>query len=307
VRRSRNSVAVALEDSRTQMPPDTTTICVGSIREVACEDGQSLFYRLWPTVEAPVAALFLVSGMMSHSGWFGALASALSQSRIKVIGADRRSSGLNVSNRNDSPSRHRLIADLCSIIKNEDCGIPIYLVGWCWGAALAINTALELGGIVKGVILLAPGLFPSERISRAIAQDLKLLQDTQADSCLLKSPLTEEMFTNIIEFQTFIANDELAVRSYTSEFVRVSRQMSLVACTRLVRLTCPVLLLLAAQDQMVDNARTIRAFRSLPAEMLTCATINCNHGMQFEAPHELATHIAQWLDRSVDAPKTLRE
>jgi alpha-beta hydrolase superfamily lysophospholipase len=289
------------------MTPDTTTICAGSIRDVACEDGQSLFYRVWPTVDAPVAALFLVSGMMSHSGWFGDLAAALSQSRIKVIGADRRGSGLNVSNRNDSPSRQMLIADLCSIIKNEDCGIPIYLVGWCWGAALAINTALELGSIVKGVMLMAPGLFPSERISRAIAQDLKLLQDTQAASCLLKSPLTAEMFTDIREFQTFIADDELAVRSYTPEFVRVSRQMNLVACTRLVRLTCPVLLLLAAQDQTVDNARTIRAFRSLPPEMLTCATINCNHGMQFEAPHELAMHIAQWLDRSVGVQNNVKE
>ncbi len=289
------------------MTPDTTTICAGSVRDVVCEDGQSLFYRVWPTVETPVAALFLVSGMMSHSGWFGDLAAALSQSRMKVIGADRRGSGLNVSNRNDSPSRHKLIADLCSIIKNEDCGIPIYLVGWCWGAALAINTALELGSIVKGVMLLAPGLFPAERIRRAVEQDLKPLRNTQAAPCPLKSPLTEEMFTDIIEFQTFIANDEQAVRSYTPQFVRVSQQMNLVACTRLGRLTCPVLLLLAAQDQMVDNARTIRAFRSLPSEMLTCATINCNHGMQFEAPHELATHIAQWLDRSRQHQNNVRE
>jgi alpha-beta hydrolase superfamily lysophospholipase len=287
------------------MPPDTTTRCFGSIRDVACEDGQSLFYRLWPTIEDPVAAIFLVSGMMSHSGWFGALASALSQSRIKVIGADRRGSGLNGLNCGDGPSRHTLVSDLRNILKNEDDGMPIYLAGWCWGAALVINAALELGSMVKGVVLLAPGLFPAERISRAIEQDLKLLQNTQAPSCLLKSPLTEEMFTDIIEFQTFIANDELAVRSYTPQFARVSQQMNLVACTRLVRLTCPVLLLLAAQDQTVDNARTIRAFRSLPAEMVTCATINCNHGMQFEAPQELAQRIAKWLKRSLGAKRNV--
>jgi pimeloyl-ACP methyl ester carboxylesterase len=111
------------------------------------------------------------------------------------------------------------------------------------------------------------------------------------------------MFTDNLEFQTFIANDELAVRTYTPEFVRLSRQMNLVACTRLVRLSSPVLLLLAAHDQTVDNATTIRAFRSLPAEMVTCATINCNHGMQFEAPQELAQRIAKWLKRSLGAKR----
>jgi hypothetical protein len=40
----------------------------------------------------------------------------------------------------------------------------------------------------------------------------------------------------------------------------------LVACTRLVRLSGPVLPLLAAQDQTVDNERTIKAFRSFPAD-----------------------------------------
>ncbi len=41
----------------------------------------------------------------------------------------------------------------------------------------------------------------------------------------------------------------------------VALLFALVVCTRLVRLSSPVLLLLArAQDQTVDNARTIRAF-----------------------------------------------
>jgi pimeloyl-ACP methyl ester carboxylesterase len=281
------------------MPSDSAKMCLGSIKNVFCEDGRCLFYRQWTTAEDPVAVLFLVSGLMSHSGWFGTLASALARSRIKVIGADRRGSGLNGSNQSDGPSRHTLISDLRCTIKNEDCGIPIYLVGWCWGAALVINAALEFGSSIDGVVLLAPGLFPTQRLSRAMEQDLKLVQDRKERSCVLKSPLTEEMFTDNLEFQTFIANDELAVRTYTPEFVRLSRQMNLVACTRFVRLSSPVLLLLAAHDQTVDNATTIRAFRSLPAEMVTCATINCNHGMQFEAPHELATQIAKWVSRSL--------
>jgi len=288
------------------MNPATMDICSHSIRTVECEDGYSLGYRVWSPGDDPLAALFLVSGMMSHSGWFGTLASALSESRLKVIGADRRGSGLNEGDRGDALSRHILVSDLLRIVEQEDSGAPIYLVGWCWGAALAINAALELGGKVSGVALLAPGLFPSERIRDAMRRDSTPPKNTQLASCRVQSPLTAEMFTDVLEFQEFIAHDDLAVRTFTTRFIQVSQQMQLVAITRLTRLIGPVLLLLAAKDQTVDNAKTSVAFQRLPAESLTSATLSCNHGMQFEAPRELATRITEWVHSTVPARKGMR-
>ncbi|MCU1333248.1 MAG: ytpA 2 [Candidatus Angelobacter sp.] len=284
----------------------TMNICADSIRTLACEDGHPVRYRIWPTSEDPVAALFLVSGMMSHSGWFCTLASALSESRIKVIGADRRGSGLNEQDRGDASSRHTLISDLLKIIEQENSGLPIYMVGWCWGAVLVINAALEFGSKVSGVALLAPGLFPSERISLAMRRVFTLPQSTPSASGLVKSPLTEEMFSDILEFQEFIANDDLALRTFTAQFVRVCQQMQLVAAARLTQLRNPVLLLLAAKDQTVDNAKTLMAFQTLPAGAVTCAILPCNHGMQFEAPQEIAGHIAKWVNRPAAEGKGMR-
>lgn len=265
------------------------------IKVVECEDGYSLQYRVWPAHDMPVATIILVNGVMSHSGWFRELGAMLAALQLKVVGADRRGSGLNHDNRGDARSRHILLSDLRKILEREESGVPAYVAGWCWGAVLAVNAALEFGSMFKGLVLLAPGLFPSEKINRAMRSTVREAQDTPTDSPRLESPITQEMFTNIPCFRKFISTDILALRSFTPRFLEVSRKMSLVAAARLSQLAHPVLLLLAAHDQTVDNKTTLERFRKLRSVDLTSATLPCNHGVQFEAPREIARHIAGWL------------
>lgn len=273
----------------------TTSHCADTIKIVECEDGYRLRYRLWPAQGTPISVLHVVNGMMSHSGWFHELARALSESRITVVGADRRGSGLNECGRGDAPSRYLLLSDLRRVIEQEQRGIPVYLVGWCWGAVLAVNAALEFGGKFKGIVLLSPGLFPSEQIKRVTRSQATAMQHSGTDSSLLASPFTEDMFTEMREIRQFITGDDLAVRAFTPRFFRISQQMSLVATTRLAQLSHPVLLLLAGKDQIVNNTTTLSAFHRLPAAAVTSATLPFSHGMQLEAPLEIATHITDWL------------
>jgi alpha-beta hydrolase superfamily lysophospholipase len=280
-----------------------TRSCAGSVRNIRCEDGYTLRYRAWPACGNPIASLFLANGMMSHSGWFEELASALSESRINVIGADRRGSGLNETDRGNAPSRHVLLSDFRNVIEHEDCGVPVYVAGWCWGAVLAVNAALEFGHKFSGLVLLAPGLFPSEQINHAVQSQFIPRQDSGTAPSLIQTPITEEMFTDKLEFREFISHDALAVHEVTPQFLRVSQQMQLVAAARLSQLTTPVLLLLAAADQAVNNEKTRKAFQRLPSRAVSFATLACNHGMQFEAPQEVAGHITDWLARRVPASR----
>jgi alpha-beta hydrolase superfamily lysophospholipase len=296
MRRSSDSIDRLKVIVTSSMNTEKATNCAGSVVKMNCEDGYPLSYRKWAACGKAVAALFLLNGMMSHSGWFADLAFILSQSRIKVVGADRRGSGLNALDRGNAPSRKVLLSDFRQLVEQEDSGVPMYLVGWCWGAVLAVNAALGFGSKFRGMILLAPGLFPSEQINRAVQDEVRRMQDTSNASGLLRSPITDDMFTPVRELQEFIAHDQLALRAITPQFLRVSQQMQLVATTRLAHLINPVLLLLAANDQAVDNERTLTAFQRLPAGALTWATLACNHGMQFEAPQEIAWHITKWMN-----------
>jgi acylglycerol lipase len=279
------------------MPTSSVKTSREMIKAVECEDGYRLQFRAWPAQAPALATLVLINGAMSHSGWFRHLAQSLSAANIKVVGADRRGSGLNSEDRGDARSRHLLLSDLRRIIEAEGNGLPVYVAGWCWGALLAVNAALEFGDVLKGLVLLAPGLFPSETIKGNMRSNARALESTGARSSAIATPLTEEMFTDVPCFRDFIRNDDHAVRTFTPQFMRISQTMLLVATARLAQLKLPVLLLLAAQDQTVDNQLTLTKFQQLKTAEVTSAMLPYNHGMQFEGPEEIARRITEWLER----------
>jgi alpha-beta hydrolase superfamily lysophospholipase len=263
---------------------------------IVCDDGYQLRYRFSPAVDSSISTLVLVPGMMSHSGWFGELIRQLTELHMDVIGADRRGSGLNWCHRGDAPSREILVSDLSRIVKQEHRGAPVYLVGWCWGALSTVNAALDLGDMLAGVVLLAPGLFPSEQIRHSAQNAATKLSEVDSDLPVLPSPVSEEMFSDRPSIREFIHNDELTQRSFTPRFFRISREMSLIAATRLSQLIQPLLVLLAANDATVDNERTLMALQTLNRTEVTTAVLPCNHGMHFELPHEIVEHISRWLN-----------
>jgi pimeloyl-ACP methyl ester carboxylesterase len=247
-------------------------------------------------VDSSIGTIVLVPGMMSHSGWFHELTRQLIELRMDVVGADRRGSGLNWCRRGDAPSREILVSDLSRIVTEEHRGAPVYLIGWCWGALSTINAALDLGDILSGVVLLAPGLFPSEQIRHSARKAATGLPEADLDLPVLQSPVSEEMFSNRPSIRDFIHNDDLAQRTFTPRFFRISREMSLIAATRLSQLTQPLLVLLAENDATVDNERTLMALQTLHRTDVTTAVLPCNHGMHFELPDEIVKHISCWLN-----------
>ena len=73
------------------------------------------------------------------------------------------------------------------------------------------------------------------------------------------------------------------------------KQLGVAARTRLHRLEGPVLLLLAALDETVDNTRTRAAFDALPRAEVTTRVLEAHHGVQFECPRELSQEMLGWL------------
>jgi alpha-beta hydrolase superfamily lysophospholipase len=272
----------------------TVAVDTESIRQVTCGDGYNLRYRVWAE-DDPVATIVLLNGLISHSGWFSELGNVLAKRRLKVVGADRRGSGLNQRGRGDAPSRRVLLSDLQTIIDKEAPGESVWIAGWCWGAVLAVNAALEFGDLVRGLALFAPGLFPSNeiRIAARRALDEEVPDDPQVPH--LPSPIADEMFSTDQNILCRIANDQLVQRRFTSRLFAVSREMSLIAAVRLQQLRCPVLLVLAAEDRAVDNERTTQACRRIRTD-LKIENIECNHAIQFEAPQRLADELSSWIE-----------
>lgn len=253
-------------------------------------DGYPLAHRLWRPA-APRGTLLLSTGVMSHAGWWTPIAPRLVEAGLTVVGADRRGSGLNPIGRGDVPSAQVLVDDL-ALVARHYAGPPLFVAGWCWGAVLSL-AALHACGDVAGVVLLAPGLFPTSLIkerARALEADAPT---TPEDAPLLRSPITDELFTASAGLD-FIASDPLALRAYSPRFRAAMQKLGFSAGARISRLTVPTLLVLAEADRVTDNTATQKAFAKVPS--LEVTQLPGAHGLQFDAPEALASRMIQFCE-----------
>ena len=264
-------------------------------KTVLCPDGYLLQYRTWMPSGIPCATIILVNGIMSHSRWFQPLAESLLLAGFKLIGADRRGTGLNLEARGDAPDAKTLIDDLKCVIDAEHTnGVPLHLIGWCWGAVLAINFAAEHESLLTSLVLLAPGLYPTEVLKVNMRSQEQIRKSSPPTTPCLESPIAETMFTDGPFLKNFIANDTERTRHFTPRFYNVMVKMGMGASVRLRQLHLPILLVLADADQATDNIQTMHAFEHIKAPF-KLVTVCSAHGIQFDAPEQLSRILSSWI------------
>lgn len=264
-----------------------------SVRETRGADGYRLRYRVWDTLGTRGTAL-LLHGVMSHSGWLRPVAGPIAERGFRVLGADRRGAGLNEEDRGDVASVGVLFSDLEALLDAEHRGGELVVFGWCWGGVLALSSLSRLGHEVDALALLAPGLYPSERVSRNLPRSAGCATDGES-AATIRSPIEESMFTNGPWLDDFIRKDELRLRYFSPRFARAMRSIGLSAALELRRLHKPLLVVIAERDVTVDNDKLLHVVGELSTPV-TLARIDCHHGMQFEAPEEMSAEIASWLE-----------
>jgi len=261
---------------------------------VVASDGYRLAHRIWENA-APRATVVVLTGVMSHSAWFESVGGPLAEHGLRVVAMDRRGSGANQVERGTAPSPEVLIDDVRLFVERYRARGPVFLLGWCWGAVLAVASTLEIGAAVDGLILAAPGIWPSELVRDRIRAEQARISERDLDEVCVRNPVTEEMFTDG-EGLAFIRADNLRLREFTPRFFRISGKLGAIASMRLRRLEQPLLLLLAERDEAVDNARTLAAFGQLDAERLTVRTLDSRHGIPFDAPDAFVHEVARWVE-----------
>lgn len=266
---------------------------------------EGLRYRVWAEQSSPPrATLAVLSGVMSNTAWFRPLADAWRGMGYRVIGLERQGSGLNHRagvGCEDTPSAEALLDDAARQLEHGRApGRPVVIVGWCWGAILAVHLALRLEGSVDGLALLTPGLHPSAALSermRALAEQATGLPPADP---VLESPITDEMFTAGPALDGFIRRDEARWRRFSPRFLEVSTRLSLAARMRLRRLTIPVFVALAEDDVTTDNAAILAELARLPADRVRTTCLPGPHGLQFDAPAALAERLDAWAHQELD-------
>lgn len=268
-----------------------------SIQTLRASDGYALRYRLWEA-RAPRATLVLLNGIMSNSSWFSPLVPALREADLQLVGADRRGSGLNEAGWGDAPSAGQLVDDAVAIARaHHDANRPLFVVGWCWGAALAVAVTAKLRPEVAGLVLVTPGMFTTSSLRANLQAQRERFDAAHPEEAVIDSPIDEAWFTAGPALDGFIRKDPHRVRQITPRLVDISGKLATAAVARLRKLEAPTLVLLATDDQATDNDATRKALGTVDPAHLEMQELPTRHGMQFDAPAQVADAIVVFARR----------
>jgi alpha-beta hydrolase superfamily lysophospholipase len=265
-------------------------------------DGYPIHVAVWPVAGKPRGRLVVIHGVQSHGGWYQRLGRTLAEAGYETHFPDRRGSGANRVERGHAPSAWRLVADLAewlSTLRNRDPASPMVLAGISWGGKLAVITAAGHADLVDAVALICPGLQP--RVGVSLLEKLRIAWAFVFNSRkTFPIPLSDpELFTASPEGQAFIAGDRLGLHAGTAGLLASSTFIDIRVRLCRKRVRQPILLMLAGQDRIVDNAKTLATVQSFASDDRTVIDYpEAHHTLEFEPdPTRYARDLIDWIDR----------
>jgi alpha-beta hydrolase superfamily lysophospholipase len=111
------------------------------------------------------------------------------------------------------------------------------------------------------------------------------------------------LFTAEPRWQEFIRHDPLTLREVTSGFLLAHQELTREALSAAEKISCPMLLMLAGRDRIIDNTATRSwAKRATSARLTIHEYPEAQHTLEFEPhPERFVNDLTAWL-RSVSVP-----
>jgi acylglycerol lipase len=271
------------------------------VRSFIASDGYPLHVRIWPTQEKPRGQVVVLHGVQSHGGWYHGLGRSLAAAGYTVSFPDRRGSGANTLDRGHTPTARRLNVDLAEwlrAVRSEDPRLPVALAGISWGGKLAMIAAARYPKLVDAVALICPGLHPRMGVTRKEQLQIAWAFLTNRRKSF-PIPLSDPaLFTASPEGQAFIAADPHSIREGTAGLMAASFIIDRLVTLAPRRIHQPALLMLAGQDRIVDNKKTLAYFKRLASTKRTVIEYpDGHHTLEFDPqPDRYAADLVDWLN-----------
>ncbi len=263
--------------------------------------GYKLHYRDFHSVGISKGTIVFIHGIQSHGGWYETSCKKFAQAGYRVLFLDRRGSGLNEVSRGDSPSFRTLLDDLKEFLQYQRKEIagstPLILGAISWGGKIAFGLEIRMANLVDGFILLAPGFCPKIQPTRK-ERFFIALGSLFSPRRLFNIPLNDpELFTSNPVAQKFLKEDPFALRKATARFLLDSVRLDFYLRIFRTKISKPILLLIAGQDKIIDNEKTIAFVKRFASGSLTVKEYaEAHHTFEFEPePQKHIEEIEEWL------------
>lgn len=277
-----------------------------AIESFAASDGYRFAYRHWPPGRTiPAGYVVALHGIQSHSGWYEFSSRQMCEAGFDVRFLDRRGSGRNTADRGHARHADRLVADVLQFLQytsherdRQAPEAPVILLAVSWGGKLAVTCAARRSRLVDGLALLYPGLkakvHPNWFQRSLLRLGMALGKSRRSVSIPLDDPA---LFTDDPDWQRFIRADQLALHEATLGLLSASLTLDRALDDAAAEIRCPVLLMLAGQDRIIDNEATRECFERFPAADKTVLVYeNAAHTLEFEPNREeICAELTSWL------------
>lgn len=264
--------------------------------EIKASDGYPLNCRFWEPKSRYKSDILCIHGIQSHSGWYEKSCKKLSDNGYRVIFPDRRGSGLNIHQRGDLKSHKQLMSDLLSVLKFFSSPTNVSILSISWGAKIACMLAKENYPWFNKLILQTPGIISGVGFSLSSKLTLarSLIFHKGMDCYDIPIP-SADFFTHDRKFQDYINNDKITLTKCTARFFVESLKLDYMIKSDYKK---PTFLLLAGDDRIIDNNKTIGLFKKQFSHTENHYKIyqNCAHTLEFDDKKlSFVEDIIEWI------------
>lgn len=270
------------------------------ISSYTTRDGIKLFYRTWSfntgQRKDTVPCLIVIHGIESHSGWFAEVGEVFGKFGLEVYALDRRGSGLNNGSRGDVTDFQTLIHDIDDFFYEKGLADrKCILTGYCWGAKPVLKFLLGARWNIYKVIFITPGFKTKIRIP--FMEKIRWLRAMLfSPATYLDIPIKPEMFTRDHIYLEKIKSDLLLLKHITPRFFKENLRLERSIRRSVIKVDIPSLLLLAEEDEIIDNSAVIEFMRDIFQNLDVISYAGCRHGIFFEPKKdEVMRDIANWI------------
>jgi len=171
-----------------------------------------------------------------------------------------------------------------------------------WGGKLAVGLERRHPGLVDGLMLLCPGFFPKVRPS--LGQRLKIVCTRLfRPRKLFAIPLNDpELFTATPHWQQFLRADPLSLHQATARLLIESVRLDGYVRFAVKYVHVPVLLMLAENDRIINNAKTRALMERLATKDKEIIEYSgAHHTLEFEPePETFIDDMQTWMEQRLN-------
>jgi len=212
-----------------------------------------LFYQSWQA-EHPCGAVVIVHGIGEHSGRYNNLIDRMQDDNVSFYALDHRGHGRSEGKRGHINSFGDYTADLktfIQMVRTEETGLPIILLGHSMGGTIACKFALNYSGYINGLILSSAGFIQAVKVpvwKKTMARLLgNIVPGLSMPTGLDSSALSHDLQVVDDYVNDPLVHDLVSARWYI-EFTRAGEE----CLQRSAELTLPLLIVHGSSDAIVD-------------------------------------------------------